>query len=206
MRIAVSVGHGGDIISSNPTQRVNAVPGLTTHNVKGARQAMATPIISIEESRTGRRAFRSTPETFWKQVEKTEGCWLWRGSRQKRGYGTFMFHCKMWLAHRFAWELTNGPIPEGLNVCHHCDNVQCVRPDHLFLGTQLDNMRDCASKGRMGIRRGRPRLTADQVQEIRDRYFPAGRIRQADLAKEYGVDQTQISRIIRGDSWKRVES
>ena len=86
--------------------------------------------------------------TFWNRVEKTEGCWLWRGSRTTAGYGNVRVGPKNKYAHRLAWELTNGAIPNGLHVCHRCDNPPCVRPDHLFLGTGKDNARDSMQKGR----------------------------------------------------------
>lgn len=86
---------------------------------------------------------------FFKHVKKTDGCWIWTGYCQKNGYGTI--HCgkgSIKRAHRISYEIHCGKIPDGLYVCHKCDNPSCVRPDHLFLGTQLDNIRDCISKGR----------------------------------------------------------
>ncbi len=88
---------------------------------------------------------------FWAKVQKSDGCWVWQGCIVRR-YGVLGHDGKQVKAHRVAWGLTNGPIPNGLSVLHKCDNPPCVRPDHLFLGTQLDNMRDCSAKGRSGIR------------------------------------------------------
>lgn len=85
---------------------------------------------------------------FWSQVEKTDGCWVWKGKKYGNGYGRSTVNGKRGPAHRHAWELTNGPIPEGLYVCHHCDNKPCCRPDHLFAGTQKDNMQDWTNKGK----------------------------------------------------------
>lgn len=81
----------------------------------------------------------------------TEECWTWTGARNRVGYGLFWGRIeKRWLrAHRVSWEMANGPIPDGLFICHHCDNPPCVNPGHLFLGTQKDNMADCAAKGRV---------------------------------------------------------
>lgn len=87
-------------------------------------------------------------DRFWSKVNKTDGCWLWIASRHKKGYGQFKLDGKMRKAHRVAWELTYGPIPPDKNVCHTCDNPPCVRPDHLFLGTNGDNVRDAVKKGR----------------------------------------------------------
>src|SRR5438034_5336909 len=104
---------------------------------------MAMPKITLEHKRI----------RFWKTVLMTPTCWLWTGSIRPdgRGWTTFGRERGIILAHRLAWELTNGPIPDGIAVCHHCDNPRCVRPDHLFLGTQRDNLRDMRKKGRGAI-------------------------------------------------------
>jgi hypothetical protein len=91
---------------------------------------------------------RTPEERFWNQVRRSEGCWEWIGIADADGYGKFTAAGKRSKAHRWAWTQTNGPIPEGLNVLHHCDNPPCVRPEHLFLGTQRDNLRDMAAKRR----------------------------------------------------------
>ncbi len=97
--------------------------------------------------KTGRPA---TPPSarFWQKVQKGDGCWEWQGSRNKLGYGITSLRGRAIRAHRVSWEIVNGPIPDGLLVCHRCDNPACVRPDHLFLGTQIDNLRDMRTKGR----------------------------------------------------------
>ena len=89
-------------------------------------------------------------ERFWKRVQKTETCWLWTGAKNKKGYGTFYISKYEPIgAHRFSYLLAEGKSPEELFVCHKCDNPSCVRPDHLFLGTNTDNMRDAKKKGRL---------------------------------------------------------
>jgi len=113
----------------------------------------------------------------------------------------------MWRANRAAWHFVNGQIPDGMLVCHRCDNPPCVNPAHLFLGTDADNRSDCVAKGRQarlpqskGEASHLAKLTAAQVAEIRHRYA-AGGILQRELGEIYGVSQTQIGRIIRRVRW-----
>ena len=92
----------------------------------------------------------ATPEDrFWRKVDKSGECWLWQGATYCRmHYGCLGIGGRTTRAHRFSWELHNGPIPDGLCVLHRCDVPRCVNPDHLFLGTKLDNMKDRTAKGR----------------------------------------------------------
>ena len=161
---------------------------------------------------------RRWPErTEWERyIEKIappneNGCMLWTAGTQK-GYGAFRAHrdgkWKHIRAHRFGWEHRMGPIPDGLVVCHKCDVRACQNPDHWFLGTTAVNLADMRRKGRgskpplSGF--GRPpasaKLTYELAEEIRQRYA-AGGILQRDLALDYGVDQSNISAIIRGKTW-----
>jgi hypothetical protein len=100
-------------------------------------------------------------QRFWAKVKKTETCWTWTAYRDPQGYGTFSVGPRAThaphRAHRVAWELTNGQIPDGSLVLHRCDNPSCVNPKHLFLGTHQDNQRDKVAKGRQatGLRNGK---------------------------------------------------
>lgn len=109
-------------------------------------------------------------ERFWSKVQKSEGCWEWQGERRPGAfcYGRFEQYLDGEIlrvaAHRMAWTLEHGPIPQGLCVLHRCDNPPCVRPDHLFLGTMADNTHDMMAKGRAKF--GRPPLpTNGQAQQ-----------------------------------------
>jgi hypothetical protein len=107
-------------------------------------------------------------ERFWLKVRKGEGCWEWQGARLPHGYGHLSVPDRGHVnAHRIAWELTNGEIPDGLWVLHHCDNPPCVRPDHLFLGTAQDNVDDSIRKGR---RSGGASAHAALVQQLLDEW------------------------------------
>lgn len=141
-------------------------------------------------------------ERFWSKVNTTGTCWIWTDSVNVEGYGRFKAFGKDRRAHRFAFELVNGPIPSGYHVCHHCDNPSCVRPDHLFLGTDKDNKDDCVKKGRQpkGITNGRAKLNEVQVLEIRTN----NSISIANLARRYNVDEKSIRRIRARETWKHI--
>lgn len=147
---------------------------------------------------------------FWGKVRKSHGCWEWTASRFGSGrYGQFTYTTRTGqvhaYAHRFAWEIANGPIPAKHYICHTCDNPLCVRPDHLFAGTQFDNMRDASRKGRLALPRVRNRATVDEVR----RRWLAGGVTQRDLSREFGVHEVQICRWlkpVKGKPYERRQS
>jgi len=132
------------------------------------------------------------------------GCWIWEGSGSSEGrYGYIRANGRMQLAHRVSWELHRGPIPNGIEVCHHCDIEPCVNPYHLFLGTHLENCIDRDTKGRnvvsSGSEHGCAKLTEEIVLVIRSS-SKSGVL----LAKEFGVTPTTISSIRHRRSWNHV--
>lgn len=152
---------------------------------------------------------------------KINSCWIWTAGKFTNGYGQFCYNNHNTKAHRFAYLAYKGAIPNGLLVCHSCDNPLCVNPEHLFLGTNADNMQDRDNKGR-GSRVGnkgwgqrcpelvpkgethpQARLTEADVLDIRNR-FAQGGITKASLAVEFGVGRMQIARIISRERWGHV--
>ncbi len=162
---------------------------------------------------------------FWRFVTKGDGCWQWIASKNESGYGQFQMKVSgrwtPWLAHRVAYWLENGDIPEGMCVCHRCDNRACVRPDHLWIGTVADNNRDMGRKGRavngriekhpsrtspgtwiVGERNKLAKLNEASVREIRS-------LRDAGedalmLARMYGVSRTVVYKIHNRQMWAHV--
>lgn len=146
---------------------------------------------------------RKFPLRFLNKVNTDGKCWIWTAAKDNGGYGRFKVGKSELYAHRYAWEVLFGEIPAGLMVCHKCDIRNCVNPEHLFLGTQQDNMTDKVLKGRgaNGERNGQSKLTKLQVDEIRRRYA-TGVFTQRYLAKMYGVHQALIHNIITYKSWR----
>ena len=153
---------------------------------------------------------RTLEERFWAKVNKNGpgGCWDWTGCKAGRGYGYFYAGKKMKYAHRTSWELHNGPIPKGLCVLHKCDRPACVNPSCLFLGTQADNMKDKAEKGRQykGSGHWNSKLNESQAALIKNFFarhsgFGSG----AFLARWFGVEQKAISNIKRGINWNHLK-
>lgn len=152
---------------------------------------------------------------FWNKVNKNGSipkhrpelghCWEWTASLSEWGYGNFRMKGKTLKSNRLAWQFTYGDIPDGLQALHKCDNPKCCNPEHLFLGTNKDNVDDKVNKGRA---RGLPgesnpshKLTFEQVKYIRERYAQGG-ISWAKLGKEIDISKRQVGKIIRGESWK----
>lgn len=144
-------------------------------------------------------------ELLGRIVVDARGCFNWKGWKCKKGYGTVVVNGKMKKAHRVSYAVFRREIPDGLFVCHKCDNPSCINPAHLFLGTQLDNMRDCKAKGRnpFGETVARHRLTEEQVKDIRRRDWLGET--HSSIAKLYGVGRPHVSGICSGRYWRHLK-
>lgn len=152
-------------------------------------------------------------DKFWSKVDRSGECWVWTGGRNSDGYGNCHMpidgRLKSQKAHRAAWRLTRGDIPQGMSVLHRCDNPPCVNPDHLFLGTQADNMRDCREKGRYSHKSGRvgshhqnARLKESDIPNIRALRAKGETFKS--IAFQYGVSDSTIHNIFNGHTWGHV--
>lgn len=146
---------------------------------------------------------RSFDALFWRNVEdQGSECWIWQGATTSSGYGRFQYAGKQVGAHRAAYELMVGPIPEGMCLCHTCDVRACVNPAHLFLGTKKDNHEDSRRKGRHshGLRHGMAKLTPEGVDRLRELVSQGLSYRVA--GERFGVSATTVMRAIRGTTWR----
>ena len=138
-------------------------------------------------------------DRFFSHVNKTDSCWIWAGSKTNLGYGRIYdgSNGKRYVAHRLMWELTYGKIPDGMYICHTCDNKLCVNPDHLFLGTQKDNMEDCVNKGRFADKsnenNGRCKISNGDVIKMRS-LFPSYTI--GALSEMFGISYGHVQDIV----------
>ena len=144
------------------------------------------------------------------EICEETGCWNWVGGKLRAGYGVitvYVFGKKTsHLAHRVSYMLANQvTITRFQPVCHKCDNPSCINPDHLFLGTQKENLKDMVEKGRSlrGVKNSQAKLTENEVREIRALYA-LGSHSQRDLAKIYGIDQTTIGDVVNRLYWQHV--
>jgi hypothetical protein len=167
---------------------------------------------------TAKGAHAPITERFWRNVEKTDGCWWWGGSKRRGDYGVIGRNDgsgKNVMAHRFSYELHKGAIPDGMIVMHSCDNPACVNPDHLSVGTHKDNTRDMIDKGRrskyagapsVGAKNGRAVLNDEKVRYIRAECSGSGGIKgYARLARELGVSEVAVRNAALGKTWSHVK-
>lgn len=127
-------------------------------------------------------------------------CWIWTGQLDQTGYGVLKYHQKAYKAHRAMWALRNGPIPEGKYACHKCDTPACINPEHIFIGTQGDNMKDAKRKGRTRANRGR---SDDEIRMAKA--MVRGGMPRSKVAKHFGIDTGSMTRIMQGVLYANVE-
>lgn len=146
---------------------------------------------------------------FYSKIIKEEGgdkCWGWSGAATIGGYGVFKNKFERYRASRVSYYLSTGVDPELFDVCHSCDNPICVNPNHLFLGTRADNMRDASQKNRLcvGNRNIKSKLAATDIPKIIEAYL-TGNTSQAALGKKYFVSQATIGRTVRRELWRHIK-
>lgn len=148
----------------------------------------------------------STHERFWKKVHKTGACWIWKGGIDWDGYGKFQYLGRNQHAHRVSYQLKNGDIPAGTVVRHSCDVRLCVNPEHLIIGTHVDNVRDRQQRNRQakGERQWCARLTESLVLQLRRRAKTEGYgfIRRA--SRETGIPHQTIQSVLSGKTWRHL--
>ena len=178
------------------------------------RAAFATGMCKMHYRRFARNGAFDLPvrptddERFFSFVLKTDGCWLWRGATAPGGYGVFSVRHKNVRASHYSYTRFVGQLSPGQQALHRCDNPPCVRPDHLFAGTQGDNMRDCVAKGRLrpggtfGEAHPSAKLTAEIVKHIRAAHADGASL--SELGRRHGVTPQSIGAVVRRESWKHV--
>lgn len=149
---------------------------------------------------------KSTEEDFWRMCEKGGECWNWKKATNNDGYGILTFHGKAWKAHRLAYHFSNSGIPDGMVICHTCDNPKCVNPDHLYAGTQQQNVKDRVKRRRSGnlkgVNNGKAKLSESDVLKIRSACDSGDRY--SDVATKFGISDSHAGLIHKRRAWGHI--
>jgi hypothetical protein len=153
---------------------------------------------------TSKRAGKTLEDRFWAKVDKSNDCWIWTGLRSPKGYGVFWLHGRRWRTHRITYQFLVAPIPDGMDVCHECDNPPCCNPDHLFIGTRAENILDCVQKGRhvRGEQVGTAKLSTLDVINIRQLHASGTSTMQ--IAECYNVAERTVRNAVRRRTWRHL--
>lgn len=139
------------------------------------------------------------------RLNRGNGCWEWTGSGNGKGYGQIRIDFKLEYAHRVSWQIKNGPVPDGMYVCHACDNRKCVNPSHLWLGSQSENLKDMVDKGRRQYdpeKMPKTKLTPLQVRKIRS--LLAEGMKPREISKMFEVSKDTVWNIKVGKTWSHI--
>lgn len=177
---------------------------IATQNHKDLGYTKGEPVRFIQGHAT-RSRHGSADSRFWSNINKgnDSDCWEWQSNIDKDGYGYLVRDHKFCRAHRFSYEIQNGPIPKDANVLHRCDNRKCVNPHHLFLGTHADNVSDKTAKKRQAKGESHGLAVLDEQQVIQIRRL-GGSISRKSLATMFGVCKATIDNILNRKTWKHV--
>ncbi len=205
-------GCGGEIEIQEHHKWYGIPKYIKGHSNRGIPKSEETKR-KLSESHMGQVAWNkgigNTPQDFWNNVniKEKDDCWEWMGYLDHNGYGSISINNYPNRTHRYAWEIVHGCIPEGLCICHKCDNPKCCNPEHLFMGTVYDNTHDMIKKGRKVVLRGESnwfsKLTEKDVLEIR-KLYSTGKYNQHKLGKMFNVTNSNIECIVNRKSWKHL--
>lgn len=192
-------------MSANRKSSQAAIDRATSWNLSHVERRRAIALKSYLKLRPPLKSVLTVHERFDRLYIPVpeSGCWLWLGAVNKNGYGKIKYERRHWTAHRLAWQLFKGDIPIDICVLHRCDVPICVNPDHLFLGTNQDNVDDCVSKDRhaRGERNGEAVISVRDVLAIRSMN---GIMNQQSIAEKFGISRGHISKILSHKNWKET--